>query len=272
MPEHNPAVMRRLEGAKHVHTQSGLEYWFARDLQETLGYAEWRNFEEVMEKAIAALAGSGGNPTHHFVETTKMVKLGSGAERAIKDFFLSRKACYLIAMNGDPSKGEIATAQTYFALQTRRMEIEERLPERERVALRGKVAEANKALASVAKGAGVKRFGVFHDAGYRGLYDMGIKDLRKYKGIGVAENPLDRAGLAELAANAFRITQTEQKISKEKIKGEGRAIDTHRQVGRHVREAIKKIGGTMPENLKVEAPIKEVQRRLARRAPPKKKD
>ncbi|MFI4985895.1 MAG: DNA damage-inducible protein D [Alphaproteobacteria bacterium] len=258
----NAAVMDRLENTKHC-TQKGVEYWYARDLQGILGYETWRRFEDALNRAETSLEASGGIASHHFVRTGKMVKLGSGAEREVEDYFLSRKACYLIAMNGDPAKEEIATAQAYFALQTHRMEIQDRLPDRERVALRGKVKEANKALNDAAQQAGVKRFGLFHDAGYRGLYEKGIKELRKFKRIGEKENPLDRAGLAELAANAFRITQTEQKITRTNIKGEQLAIDTHFHVGRHVRNTIKKIGGTLPENLRPERPIQEIEKRLA---------
>jgi DNA-damage-inducible protein D len=191
-----------------------------------------------------------------------MIETGKGAKREIENWYLSRYACYLIAMNGDSAKPEVATAQTYFAAQTLRSEAEQALTEeKRRILLRDRVKGANKKLGGAAKIAGVRseNFGIFQDEGYKGLYGgLGVKAIKIKKGIGKNEELLDCIGRAELAANEFRITQTEEKLRIEQIRGEQRAIDTHREVGRTVRQAIKKIGATMPENLPAEPSIKRL--------------
>lgn len=247
-------VMRALEGKKRT-APNGEDYWMARDIQQILGYTEWRNFESVIKKAKTACDASNINSVYHFVETNKVIKAGRGAELERADCYLTRYACYLIAMNGDSSKEEIATAQTYFTMQTRRQELSD---QEKRIALRERVRSGNKVLAGTAREAGVKRFGLFNDAGYRGLYGMGLADIKRRKQIPPAEDLLDRAGRAELAANEFRITQTQQKLERERIQGEYPATETHRSVGKEVRDAIRRIGGTMPENLPKEESIKKV--------------
>jgi DNA-damage-inducible protein D len=157
-----------------------------------------------------------------------------------------------------PRKAEVGLCQTYFAVQTRRQEIRDQHPEQRRVEMRQRVKEANRSLTSAAKDAGVQNYGLFHDAGYRGLYGMGLSDLKSYKGLPERDDLLDRAGRAELAANEFRITQAEQKLRRERVKGETAAIDTHRQVGQAVRTTIEKLGGTLPENLRPEPSIKQM--------------
>ena len=238
------------------------EYWFARDIQKILGYSEWRNFQIVIQKAITSCEGTGIDPQYHFVETNKMVDIGGDTQRKIQEFYLSRYACYLIAMNGDSSKIEIATAQSYFAMQTTRMEEEERKASaNNRIEMRSKVKEANKNLFGTAKGAGVKQFGMFNNAGYRGLYGMDLNDIKIKKGIG-KDDLLDRAGHAELAANYFRITQADHKIIRNNIDQENAAISAHEQVGRTVRETILDIGGEMPEDLKPEENIKKLEKSI----------
>jgi DNA-damage-inducible protein D len=235
------------------------EYWMGRDLQHILGYDKWENFQAVIQKAKTACAGSDINPDYHFLDTRKVIRAGKGAKLERADCYLTRYACYLIAMNGESSKQEVATAQTYFAYQTRKQELDDQLTEAQRrIALRDRVRKGNKALAGAAIGAGVKRFGIFNDAGYRGLYGMGLADIKKFKRIPASEDLLDCAGRTELAANEFRITQTEQKLKRDAVFGEARAIQTHKIVGMEVRSAIKRVGGTMPENLPPEAPIKEL--------------
>jgi DNA-damage-inducible protein D len=170
-------------------------------------------------------------------------------------------------MNGDPRKQEIAAAQAYFTIQTRRMEVQdatlaELAEDIRRIELRDKVIEGNKALNQTAHNAGVRRFSVFHDAGYRGLYGMGLADIKAFKHVHADDDLLDVAGFDELAANAFRISQATQKIRHEGISDEHRAIDAHEKVGRIVRGAIKRAGGTMPEDLLPEAPIKEIKKRV----------
>jgi DNA-damage-inducible protein D len=237
--------------------ENGVEYWEARELMPLLKYTEWRNFKKVISKAIISCKKSKQPAKNHFVDVNKMVTLGSGSKRKVKDYKLSRYACYLIAQNGDPSKDPIATAQTYFAVQTRKQELYQELNEdMKRLFIREEVRKQNKKLFFTAKKAGVKNFGKFNNMGYLGLYGMGLPAINKKKGIG-KDDVLDRAGATELAANLFRITQTDDKIVKEKIKGEGRASMTHYSVGHKVRKTIEEIGGAMPENL---LPAKHVKR------------
>jgi DNA-damage-inducible protein D len=254
-------VVKALEAKKKV-ADNGAEMWSARDLQQILNYETWRRFREVIERAKIASDNSGQFSSNHFVESDEMVEIGSGAKREVENVILSRYACYLVAMNGDASKPEVATAQSYFAVQTYKQETQELLTDEERrLLLRDRVKDANKKLSGAAKDAGVRSqmFGVFHDAGYKGLYgNRGLQAIKKKKGIGEKEDLLDRIGRAELAANEFRITQTEEKLRKEQIKGEDKAINTHYQVGVKVRQTIKDIGGTMPEELPTEPSIKKL--------------
>ncbi len=245
--------------------ENGVEYWEARELMILLGYLKWSNFEKiVIKKAKIACNKSSQVTEDHFADIGKMIKIAAGTlketERKIQDYKLSRYACYLIAQNGDPSKQEIANAQTYFAIQTRRHELFQQLEEGEqRLSLRGKVKTHNKELNTTAYQAGVKNFGRFNNAGYSGLYGMSAKSVQKKKGIG-SDSVLDRAGAVELAANLFRITQTDEKLRREKVKGEGRATFAHTVVGQKVRKSIKDIGGTMPEDLPPETHIKQLEK------------
>lgn len=254
-------VIRALDDAKKISNKGG-EYWMGRDIQPILGYPEWENFDKVIQKAHMACESTGIDSNDHFLETTKMVSIGSSANRKIKDYFLTRYACYLITMNGDPRKFEIGTAQTYFAVQARRQEIFDKLIDRERrIQLRERVKKANIRLSSTAKQAGVQKYAIFHDAGYKGLYEMGLIDIKRRKGIPQKEDLLDRAGRTELAANEFRITQTEEKLVRDRISEEKKAIDTHYDVGKEIRTTIKKLGGTMPEDLPSEESIKKLIRK-----------
>lgn len=241
---------------------NGQPYWDARKLMAVLDYKDWRVFQEVIERAMQACEKSGNFSSNHFVSFPEMVEVGSGAKRQRDNWKLSRYACYLVTMNGDPSKPEIATAQTYFTVQTYRQEKQDTLSDEERrVLLRVRIRDANRKLSGAAKDAGVRSsmFGIFQDAGYKGLYNgLGAHAIKNKKGIGDKEDLLDCVGRAELAANEFRITQTEEKLRIEGIKGEKRAIDTHFSVGKRVRQAIKEIGGTMPENLPAEPSIKRL--------------
>lgn len=256
---------RDFESVKKVDTD-GVEYWEARELMPLLGYAKWENFEGVIEKAKTACTKSGQRVENHFPEVRKMVDIGSGSKRQVLDFKLSRYACYLIAQNGDADKEPIALAQTYFAIQTRRQELYERLPEeRKRLMIRGEVTDHNKKLAETARKSGVTRFGTFNDAGYMGLYGMPHRSIQMKKGLG-KDKVLDRAGATELAANLFRITQTDEQLKKRlgrgETIGERSAANTHFKVGGKVRQTIKDIGGTLPEHLKPEEDIKKIERRL----------
>jgi len=202
---------------------------------------------------------SGQMSENHFRGLTKMVDIGSNSKREIKDWKLDRYACYLIAQNGDSRIPQIALAQTYFAIQTRKQEVFQELSETERrLFIRDEVTTENKKLFSTAKRAGVTKFGSFNDAGYRGLYGMPLGDIEKRKGVKKGEL-LDRAGTTELAANLFRITQTDAKIKKDRIRGDEQASRTHFMVGGKVRQTIKDIGGTPPEDLPTEKHIRELK-------------
>lgn len=242
------------------------EYWSARDLFKILGYTEYGKFIPAIDRAKESCKNSSQKPKDHFAHVSEMVPLGSGAEREIDDYHLSRYACYLIAQNGDPRKEEVALAQTYFALQTRKQEMaDEMLEDSKRVFLRDEMTTHNKRLVSAAKDAGVTRFGQFQDYGYMGLYGgLRQKDIHVKKGLKPKEKILDHMGSEELAANLFRATQTEAKLRREEIQGEEKANQTHLEVGKKVRVTIRGLGGTMPEELPVKEGIVITKRRLGK--------
>lgn len=253
------SLNKDFESIKKVD-KNGVEYWEARELLPVLGYPNWQKAEEVIGRAARACINSGQAVDNHFNRLVKMVDIGSNTVREVRDWKLDRYACYLIAQNGDPKKQEIAMAQTYFAIQTRKQEIFEQLSDTDkRLLIRGEVSEHNKKLFKTAKKAGVTKFGSFNDAGYKGLYGMPLAEIENKKEIKKGEL-LDRAGATELAANLFRITQTDEKIKKDKIRGEHNATQTHFMVGGKVRQTIKDIGGTMPENLPTEKHIRELKK------------
>lgn len=242
--------------------ENGVEYWEARELMEILGYSNWQNFEEVVKKAEQSCINSRQFPQDHFTDVSKMIRLAKEAIRKVNDYKLDRYACYLIAQNGDPRKPAIAMAQTYFAVQTRKQEIYDSLSESEqRILKREEVSNKNKLLFSTAKLAEVSNFGLFNDVGYKGLYSMPLKEVETKKGVPKGEL-LDHAGSEELGANIFRITQTEAKLKRENIKGDLDSQKTHFEVGKKVRQAIRDIGGEMPENLKAEKHIREVKKEV----------
>ena len=244
------------ENIKHVD-ENGTEFWYARELQKALEYTEYGKFLPVIEKAIEACRKTGFDEGNHFAHVSEMVRIGSGAERKMDSYKLSRYACYLIVMNGDPRKEVIALGQTYFAVKTRQKEISETMAQlsedEKRLAIRDEVTIRNKFLASSAKAAGVETpvdYAVFQNRGYQGLYNgLGMKDIHKRKGLKKNEQILDHMGATELAANLFRITQTDDKLRRENIKGKEKANETHFAVGKKVRQTIAELGGTMPENL-----------------------
>ena len=267
-PVANRHIMDSFDAIKRV-AKKGTEYWLARDLQALLGYADWRNFEDAVNRARQACESSGGEPHHHFGDVTRLMPLGLGTGRRVKDIALTRYGAYLVAMNGEPNKPEIAAAQSYFAVQTRRQEIADSQGEAvSRITLRDRIKEDVKALNRAAKAAGVKRFGLFHDAGYRGLYGVGLRKIKERKGLSEKEDLLDRAGRAELAANDFRITQTEGKLRRDNVSEESKAMEVHHDVGAEVRNAIGKIGGKMPESLAPEPSIKKMSRKSTKELPP----
>ena len=252
--------------------EHGAEYWSARDLQPLLGYGQWRRFEDAIKRAITSCKQSGNEPDHHFADAGKPITGGKGAVQIAQDYHLSRFACYLIAQNGDPRKPEIAFAQKYFAIQARRQELSDTLAaDVERLELRKQTSEEFKALSGAAREAGVqdRMFGVFHDAGYKGLYGgLGREAIKERKGIPQKEQLMDRMDTTELAANQFRMTQTRDKLARERVNNQQQAIRTHEQVGKEVREAIKRIGGTPPENIPPAEHISQVEKRI-KTTPPK---
>jgi DNA-damage-inducible protein D len=264
------STMERLETLKHV-TATEKEYWLAREIYPAVGYT-WEGFEGVIARAMDACSGVGIVPENHFRHTSTMVVLGSGAKRNVVNYFLSRAACYLIAINGDPSKPEVAAAQAYFAVQTRRMEIrdqqEQALSEHQRrLELRSRVKTSFKRVSAAAKAAGVRNRmqPIFHDARYRGLYGAPLKAVRRKKGIPETEDILDRAGPLELSANDFQMNLAAEVITREGIRDEQRAIDTNETVGARVRKVIEESGALLPEDLPVKPPIQEIQTRVKAR-------
>lgn len=244
------------ESIKHIN-EYGMEYWTARELMSVLEYKQWRRFSDAIERAKEACEASGNRVSDHFADAGKMIVLPKGAKRQVRDFRLSRYACYLISMNGDPRKKSIALAQTYFAVKTRQQELSEdfeRLSEEQkRLAIRGELKHHNKSLADAAHEAGVETsrdYAIFQNYGYMGLYGgLKAQDIAKRKGLKKGQAILDHMGSTELAANLFRATQTDEKLRRDHVKGKAAANTTHFAVGKKVRETIKELGGTMPEDL-----------------------
>ena len=245
---------KNFESIKHID-ENGVEFWYARELMEMLEYSKWGNFIKVIDKAKKSCENSNNTIFEHFADVGKTIKMPKNAEKTIEDMKLTRYACYLIAQNGDSRKKAIALAQTYFAVQTRKQEITrqeyENLSEDEkRLYTRQNVKDKNKYLFDIAKLAGVKNYGKFNNYGYRGLYNgENAKDIANRKGISEKEDILDYMSSTELAANLFRITQTDEVLKNKNINNEDDACITHHKVGQAVRQTIKRIGGTMPEDL-----------------------
>lgn len=265
------------ESIKHID-ENGIEFWYARELMVVLNYSKWENFKKVIDRSMISVENSGINILDHFADVRKMVSIGSGAEKIITDYKLTRYACYLIAQNGDNRKKVIALAQTYFAVQTRKQELSrqeyEQLSEDDkRLYTRNNVKDKNKYLFDTAKLAGVKNYGKFNNYGYKGLYNgETAKDIAKRKGISSKNDILDYMSSTELAANLFRITQTDDVLKNKQIKNEKDACITHHQVGKAVRDTIKKIGGTMPEELPTpEKSAKQIEKEKILKIEDKKK-
>lgn len=264
---------QRFEDIKHI-TDEGTEFWYARELAPVLEYTEWRNFSKVVDKAMLACQNSGFEAADHFVDVNKMIVLGKGGTRKVKDYMLSRYACYLIMQNGDPRKEVIALGQTYFAIQTRRQEIADAFnqldEDNKRLVIRGEVKSWNSMLADAAHRAGIteqEEYAEFQNAGYMGLYGgLRVSDIHARKGLAPGQKILDHMGSEELGANLFRITQTEAKMRRDHPQGLNEASGIHYVVGKEVRETIEKIGGTMPEDLPTpEKSISQVEREQLKR-------
>lgn len=256
------------EDIKHIN-EYGQEFWYARELREVLGYTEYNKFLPTIQKAIKTCEQSGIAVSDHFAEVSEMVSIGSNAKRRMPSFQLSRYACYLIVMNGDPRKKIIALGKTYFAVKTRQQELIENYDslseDQKRLAIRYEMIEHNKQLVAAAKDAGVDTsldYAIFQNYGYMGLYGgLKARDIHEKKGLKKSQNILDHMGYEELAANLFRATQTEAKLKRENIKGKDNANQTHYDVGKEVRDTIKRLGGTMPEDLPTpDKSIKQIEK------------
>ena len=245
---------KTFDDIKHIDS-NGYEYWLARELQKALEYKDWRNFEKVINKAVISAKNSTNVDEDWVVEVNKPIKTGKGKEEFVRDYRLSRYICYLIVQNADPNKEVVALGQTYFAVQTRKQELTEKeyselTEDEKRFYQRSLTKKGNYSLNQAAKKAGVKNFDLFHNAGYKGLYNgETADDLAKRKGLRYREDILDNMGSDELIANLFRISQTEQKLKRDSISSEKEANQTHYTIGKNIREVIAKNGGTMPEKL-----------------------
>jgi len=251
------------EKTKRIN-DAGNEYWSSRDFSQILGYSDYRNFEQVIKKAKKACFNSGHRMEDHFVDITEMIEIGKGGQRPVLSVYMSRYACYLIVQNADPGKEIVALGQTYFAVQTRKQEISEReVEENRRLLLRREMKVHNVRLSGAAKKAGVVKasdYAIFQNHGYMGLYGgLTAQDIHKRKRLKKGQQVLNHMGSTELAANLFRATQTEEKLRRDNIKGKEKANRTHCQVGKKVRQTIKELGGTMPENLPVAENIKKLE-------------
>lgn len=256
------------ENIRHTN-EYGQEFWYARELQQALEYSQWRRFEETIERAKTACLQSENSLEDHFANVGKMVSIGSGAQREIDDIMLSRYACYLIVMNGDPRKQIIAVGQTYFAVKTRQQELvdnyDQLTEDQKRLAIRDEIKRHNKSLAEAAQMAGVETsldYATFQNYGYMGLYGgLKAQDIKRRKGLKKSQDILDHMGSTELAANLFRATQTDEKLRRENVQGKDAANRTHYEVGAKVRQTIAELGGTMPEDLPTpEKSVKQLAR------------
>ena len=256
------------ENIRHTN-EYGQEFWYARELQQALEYSQWRRFEETIERSKTACLQSENSIEDHFANVGKMVSIGSGAQREIDDIMLSRYACYLIVMNGDPRKQIIAVGQTYFAVKTRQQELvdnyDQLTEDQKRLAIRDEIKRHNKSLAEAAQMAGVETsldYATFQNYGYMGLYGgLKAQDIKRRKGLKKSQDILDHMGSTELAANLFRATQTDEKLRRENVQGKDAANRTHYEVGAKVRQTIAELGGTMPEDLPTpEKSVKQLAR------------
>jgi DNA-damage-inducible protein D len=269
---HDPDHQSPFERIRRVN-DAGNEFWSARDFAGVLGYTDYRNFEQVVAKAKTACFNSGMRIDDHFVDVTEMIEIGKGGQRPVPTVYLSRYACYLIIQNADPRKEIVAVGQTYFAIQTRRQELsDQEIEDERRVLLREEMRKHNTQLADAAKDCGIVEpldYAIFQNHGYMGLYGgLDAQGIHKVKGLKKSQQILDHMGSAELAANLFRATQAEEKLRRDKVKGKTAANQTHFEVGKKVRQTIKELGGTMPENLPPAESIKKLESKRRNSLPP----
>ncbi len=262
-------AIETFENIKHID-ENGVEFWYARELQKVLEYTKWDNFKNIIEKAKDNLKTNKINVFNHFAEVSKTIQMPKNATKEIEDIKLTRYACYIIVQNGDPRKETIAQGQKYFALQTRKQEIQkqdfENLTENEkRLLIRKDTRQYNKMLFESAKNCGIKdnmEYAIFNNFGYRGLYGgETAKDIKERKGLNKNEEILDNMGSTELVANLFRITQTDERLKKGDITDKNIANKTHYTIGKKIRETMEEISGILPENLPTpEKSIKQLEK------------
>ena len=245
--------------------EGGNEYWLGRELAEALQYKEWRNFHKVIERAMLSCKNSSNSVFEHFVDLNKTLQMPNNATKQIRDYKLTRYACYLIVQNGDPRKEIIALGQTYFAIQTRRAELADSFNEldenNKRLVVRGNIKQWNQLLAEAARKAGVitsEEFAIFQNSGYMGLYGgLTVADIHARKGLDKADKILDYMGSTELIANLFRISQTEEKMRLDDVASPQEANNTHFEIAEKIRKAMIDMGTTLPENMPT--PDKSIQ-------------
>ena len=273
MPDIEKYSEATFENIKHIN-EYGQEFWYARELARVLEYKDFRNFEQIIFKAMDACQNSGFDIADHFGDVTEMVEIGSKAQRGFPSYMLSRYACYLIVMNGDPRKQIIAVGQTYFAVKTRQQELvdnyDQLTEDQKRIAIRDEIKRHNKSLAEAAQMAGVETtldYATFQNYGYMGLYGgLTAQGIKRRKGLKKSQDILDHMGSTELAANLFRATQTDEKLRRENVQGKDAANRTHYEVGAKVRQTIADLGGTMPEDLPTpEKSVKQLAREQEKR-------
>ncbi len=237
--------------------ENGFAYWWASDLMLMLGYPNMKSFGKVLDRATKAFVSLN---IPHYENIVAIMRTIDGAE--LQDFKLTRFACYLAVMNGDPKKEEVAKAQAYFAHQTRKFELYiQGATEIDRILIREELTEGNKSLAMAASRAGVVDYAKFQNAGYLGMYNMPSWKLEQKRGVAKGKL-MDYMGRTELAANLFRITQTEERIRNRNIKGQEALEATHRIVGAEVRKIVTENVGKAPESLPQERELPEVKKQL----------
>jgi DNA-damage-inducible protein D len=269
----NAKEYKTFESIKYIR-ENGTECWYARELAEVLEYAQWRNFQKVIDRAVLACKNSGYEVADHFAEVSKTIEMPKNAKKQIIDYELTRYACYLIVQNGDPRKEIIALGQTYFAIQTRRQEVQDAFNQldesNKRLVVRGNIKQWNQLLAEAAHNAGVitdEEFAIFQNSGYMGLYGgMTVSDIHAKKGLKKNDKILDYMGSTELIANLFRISQTEEKLKRDEVSTVAAANNTHYEVAEKIRKAIIEMGATLPEDLPVpEKSIRTIEREEIRK-------
>lgn len=255
MNEIKAISLDNFESIKHID-ENGVEFWYARELMGVLNYTKWGNFIRVIEKAMMSVQSTNIEVSYHFADVGKTIEMPKNATKTIVDYKLTRYACYLIVQNGDPRKKEIALGQQYFAVQTRKQEIlEENLEnlseDERRLFFRKQTKEHNKRLFKTAhEYSNVNNYGKFNNSGYQGLYGgETASSIKKRKKIKEKEEILDYMNPTELAANFFRITQTDERLKKGDIKTEDEACKKHFEIGKTVRNTMKEISGVLPEDL-----------------------